>query len=425
MNKTLLIAKSEYLRRVRSKWFILATLLVPFLGIASLVIPILAFSGGDEGARVAVVDETGRLAAPLADALPEGTTAEATSAPLDTLRAQILAGDLDGALVLSRSLLADSASGTGGAVYYTKGGIDAGSDVRRAVREAVQRVRAEAAGASPTAIAAFESDVPVERVTVTEDGDGGDDAIGRFLLANFLSLLIYLSILIYGMLVMRGVIEEKSNRIVEVIASSVRPFQLMMGKVLGIGAVGLTQLFGWTLLMAGISVATGPLLLAFAPEVPAGAEADVPFDPEMISGMLSPGLLIAFVLYFFGGYLLYSSLFAAVGSAVDQESDAQSLQAPIILPIMLPVLFLTVVANDPDSALSVGLSLFPLTSPILMVVRMAVTDVPVWQVALSLVLLAAAFIGVIALAARIYRVGILMYGKKATLADLWRWVRTA
>ncbi len=428
MNKTLLIAKSEYLRRVRSKWFILATLLVPVLGVASLVVPILAFSNSDEALTVAVVDETGRLAALLAEALPAGTTAEVTDAPLDTLRAQILAGDLDGALVLPRSLLADSVAAEGGAVYYTKGGIDAGSDVRRAVREAVRRARAEAAGASPVAIAAFESDVPVERVTVSEDGDGGDDAIGRFLLANFLSLLIYLSILIYGMLVMRGVIEEKSNRIVEVIASSVRPFELMMGKVLGIGAVGLTQLFGWALLMFGVSFAAGPLLLALAPEVPAGQlppEADIPFDPEMIAGMLSPGLLIAFVLFFFGGYLLYSSLFAAVGSAVDQESDAQSLQAPIILPIMLPVLFLSVVANDPDSALSIGLSLFPLTSPILMVVRMAVTDVPVWQVALSLVLLAGAFVGVIALAARIYRVGILMYGKKATFADLWRWVRTA
>ena len=151
----------------------------------------------------------------------------------------------------------------------------------------------------------------------------------------------------------------------------------------------------------------------------------MPFDPDMISGMLAPELLIAFVLFFLGGYLLYSSLFAAVGSAVDQESDAQSLQAVVVLPIMLPILFLTVVANDPDSALSVGLSLFPLTSPILMVVRMAVTDVPIWQVALALGLLAAAFVGVIALAARIYRVGILMYGKKATLADLWRWVRTA
>lgn len=432
MNKTLLIAKSEYLRRVRSKWFVLATLLVPVLGIASLVLPILAFSGGDEALRVAVVDETGRLAAPLAEALPEETVVEAADAPLDTLRAQILAGDLDGVLVLPAGLLADSASAAASgaqASYYSKGGIDSGFGVQGAVRQAVRRARAEAAGASPAVVGAFRSDVSVERVRVSEDGDGGDDAIGRFLLANFLSLLIYLAILIYGMLVMRGVIEEKSNRIVEVIASSVRPFELMMGKVLGIGAVGLTQLLSWTLLMLGLSVAAGPLFLLFAPDVPAAAPGaaaeDLPFDPEMVTGMLSPDLLVAFVLFFLGGYLLYSSLFAAVGSAVDQESDAQSLQAPIVLPIMLPILFLAVVADQPDGPLAIGLSLFPLTSPILMVVRMAVTDVPVWQVALSLALLAAAFVGVVALAARIYRVGILMYGKKATFADLWRWVRTA
>ena len=423
MNKTLLIAKSEYLRRVRSKWFILATLLVPVLAIASLVLPILAFTGDDDGERLAVVDGTGRLAAALAEALPAATSLETTTAPLDTLRARLLDGDLDGVLVLPADLV-DGADA--GAVFYTRGGIDPAGGVRRAVREAVRRVRAEAAGAPPAAVAAFNSDVALDRVTVSADGDGGDDALGRFLLANFLSLLIYLAILIYGMLVMRGVIEEKANRIVEVIASSVRPFELMMGKVLGIGAVGLTQLVGWAVLMFGISLAAGPLLLALAPEVPAGAPAaDVPFDPDLITGMLSPGLLAAFVAFFFGGYLLYSSLFAAVGSAVDQESDAQSLQAPIILPIMLPVLFLTVVADQPDSALSLGLSLFPLTSPILMVVRMAVTDVPLWQVMLSLALLAAAFVGVIALAARIYRVGILMYGKKATFADLWRWVRTA
>ena len=275
-------------------------------------------------------------------------------------------------------------------------------------------------------MAAFESSVPFDRVTVRAEGDGQDDSFGRFLLANFLALLLYISILVYGMFVMRGVIEEKSNRIVEVVASSVRPFQLLMGKVLGIGALGLTQLLAWVALMFGASLAAGPLLLAVLPDAAAAgpAPADLP-DPGALSGLLAPELLVAFVLYFFGGYLLYSALFAAVGSAVDQESDAQSLQTPVILPIMLPVLFLGVVAAEPDSALAVGLSLFPLSSPILMVVRMAVTDVPAWQIALSLALLAAAFVGVIALAARIYRVGILMYGKKATFSDLWRWMRTA
>ena len=420
MNKTLLIAASEYLRRIRSKWFVAATLLVPLLGVAVFLVPMLMFSG-DEDDRVALLDETGQLAEPVVEAVGDGLRLEPVDLPLDSVRAQVLSGEVDGALYLPADLI----EGGGEARYLATGGLESNRALRSAVRESVQRARAESAGASAEAVAAFSSEVPFERVTVSEDGDGGDDSFGRFMLANFLALLIYLAILIYGMMVMRGVIEEKANRIVEVVASSVRPFELMMGKVLGIGAVGVTQLLAWVLLMAGVSLAAGPLLLALAPEAGAAGAGAPPIDPEAISGMLAPGLLVAFVLYFIGGYLLYSSLFAAVGSAVDQESDAQSLQTPVMMPIVLPVLFLGVVAADPDTPLAIGLSLFPLTSPILMVVRMAVTDVPLWQVAVSLALLAGAFVGVIALAARIYRVGILMYGKKATFADLWRWMRTA
>lgn len=421
MNKTLLIAKSEYLRRVRSKWFAVATLAVPVLAIGVFLLPMIAFSSGGGVDRVAVLDGAG-LAAPLAEALGDRVEVEVSDAPLDTLRARVLAGDLDGVLVLPDGLVD---LGAGAEVrYFSRGGLDAGDGVRGAVREVVRRARAGAAGASPAALAAYESDVALRLVTVSEDGDEADAAIGRFLMANVLSLLMYLAILVFGMMVMRGVIEEKANRIVEVIASSVRPFELMMGKVLGIGAVGLSQLIAWGALTFGLSLAAGPLLLAFVPEA-AGDAGEAPFGPEALGAIVDPGLLVAFVLFFLGGYLLYSSLFAAVGSAVDQESDAQSLQTVVILPIMIPLLFLSFVANDPDGGLGVFLSLFPLSSPILMVVRMAVTDVPVWQVVLALALLAAAFVGMIALAARVYRVGILMYGKKPSLAELWRWVRTA
>ena len=210
----------------------------------------------------------------------------------------------------------------------------------------------------------------------------------------------------------------------------------MMGKVLGIGLVGLTQLVAWSVLMVALSAAAGPiLLLVFSPEVMAAgsgeamAMEELPFDPNelpaLVAGLLSPSLLLAFAGFFLGGYLLFSSFFAAVGSAVEQESDAQTLQMPIMLPIILPVFFLPYVLSTPDAPLSVFLSLFPLSSPILMTVRMAAGSVPLWQVMLSFVLLIATFVGVIWLAARIYRVGILMYGKKVTLRDLWRWARTA
>lgn len=431
MTKTALIAQSEFLRRVRSKWFIATTLLAPVFALAVVVLPVVligASSGSDDARRIGVVDETGVLAGPLAAAMPDATVVPATG-PLDSLRVQLLDGRLDGALVLPAGLMAGSAP----AAYYAQGGLSESSNVRSAVREAVRTARVREAGASDDVVARFTAPVAVDLVTVRADGDARGGAIAQFFVANILSLLVYIAILIYGALVMRGVIEEKANRIVEVIASSARPFELMMGKVLGIGAVGLTQLTAWGVLLVAFGVAAGPVLALLLPPpspdalpgmAPAGA-ADLPFDPAAISTLLTPGLMVAFVLFFLGGYLLFAGVFAAVGSMVDQESDAQTLQVPIMLPVMVPLFFLTYVLDQPDAPLSVGLSLFPLSSPVLMVARMTASDVPLWQVALSLALLAAAFVGVIALAARVYRVGILMTGKKATFADLWRWVRTA
>jgi ABC-2 type transport system permease protein len=423
-----LIARSEYVRRVRSPWFVVTTLLAPVFMLATVVVPIAVLSGSDEAAapRVAVVDREGGLAGALVAALPEGTQATVSRAPLDTLRARLLADRLDGVVVLPRGVV----EGTAGAAVYATGGLGEQAALRDAARETVRRARLRHAGATDAVLAAIDAPVSVSLVTVAAAGDVGGGALAQFGLANVLSLLIYVAILIYGAMVMRGVIEEKANRIVEVIASSVRPFDLMMGKVLGIGAVGLTQLVGWGLGLVALSLAAAPLvaLLAGPAVVPppgAAAGADLPFDPAALPALVTPGLMAAFVLFFLGGYLLFAGLFAAVGSMVDQEADAQSLQAPIVLPIMFPLLFLTYVADQPDAPLSVFLSLFPVSSPVLMVVRMTVTDVPLWEVALSLGLLVLGFIGVIWLASRVYRVGILMTGKKATFRDLWRWMRTA
>ena len=438
MSKVLLIARSEYLRRVRSKTFAVTTLLAPLLALAVVALPIaFATMTGDEAARrVAVVDRTGRLARPLAEALPPTYTVIAEGAPVDSLRARVLDGRLDGYFVLPEGLL----DGSAGAAYYSRGvgGLAQQAALQAALRDVVRAARIRDAGAPEAVLDLLGARAGLDLVTVSAEGDAADGALASSAVAYVLGLLIYVAVLIYGVMVMRGVIEEKANRIVEVIASSARPFELMMGKVLGIGAVGLTQLVGWSALMLAFSVAAGPLLaLLFSPEamsapgmsLPEGASGELPFDPEelpsLLGRLLSPGLLAAFVGFFLGGYLLFSSLFAAVGSAVEQESDAQTLQLPIMLPIILPVFFLPSVLTAPDSGLSVFLSLFPFSSPILMVVRMAATDVPAWQVLLALAILVAAFVGMIALAARVYRVGILMYGKRATLRDLWRWVRTA
>ena len=440
MNKILLIARSEYLRRVRSRMFVLTTLLAPLLMLAVVVLPVLmaVMTEGDAARTVYIVDQTGRLRDALAEALPETYVVQTRpNVPLDSLRAEVLDGRLDGYFVLPEGLL----NGTADAAYYSRGG--GGLAQQAALRSSIQNIvrveRIRSAGADDAVLDLLDSRAGLDDVTVSETGESAGGVIASSVVAYVLGLLIYISVLIYGVMVMRGVIEEKSNRIVEVIASSARPFQLMMGKVLGIGTMGLTQLVAWCVLLVAMSVAAGPLLsLALSPEVastpgvnlPEGVEAsDLPFNPDdlpaMLGSLLSPGLLLAFVAFFLGGYLLFSSLFAAVGSAVDQESDAQSLQLPIMMPIILPVFFLPSVLTAPDAPLSVILSLFPFSSPILMVVRMAATDVPAWQVLLAFALLIATFVAVIAAAARIYRVGILMYGKKATLRDLWRWMRTA
>ena len=439
MSPILLIAQSEFLRRVRSKWFVGTTLLAPALAVAVFALPVVMLSSAgesDEVRSVAVIDRTGVLADSIAAAAPPSYRIAASTATPEALRAAVLAGDIGGFLVVPEGVLA----GTAAPQYFSSGsGMSELTSLEDAVGVAVRAERARRAGIAPGVVAQLDARVPLDQVTVSAAGDAADGALVKLLVANTLAFLIYVAVLLYGAMVMRGVIEEKANRIVEVIASSVRPFQLLMGKVLGIGAVGITQLVGWGALMTAATLAAGPLLLALAgPEAVAGAAAGavagaapvagaegLGLDPAAFAAAFSPGLLAAFVFYFAGGYLLFASVFAAIGSAVDQESDAQTLQVPVMIPIVLPMLFLPYVLDQPEAPLSVFLSLFPFSSPVLMVVRMSVTVVPAWQVAVSLLLLTGAFVGAVWVASRIYRIGILMVGKKATLADLWRWARTA
>jgi ABC-2 type transport system permease protein len=242
-----------------------------------------------------------------------------------------------------------------------------------------------------------------------------------------MTLAIYFAVLFYGQFVMQGVIQEKSNRVVEVIVSSVRPFELLMGKVLGIGAMALVQMVTWLVLAVGGSAAVGPLLLLFFDPAdlgaPSGASAAAMTEAAGVSIPPLPlDLVVWFILFFLGGFLLYASLFAAVGSTVEQQQDAQSLLIPVMMPLILPILFLIYVIEAPNALASVVLSMVPFFSPILMVLRIAVTTVPFWEIALAFGLLVLTFIGTIWLAGRIYRVGILSYGKTPSLREIATWV---
>jgi ABC-2 type transport system permease protein len=256
-------------------------------------------------------------------------------------------------------------------------------------------------------------------------------------------ILIYVFIFLYGVQVMRGVIEEKTNRIVEVIISSVRPFQLMMGKIVGIAMVGLTQFVLWvllTLILVGIGQVT--FLHDFSVLSNYGTEQIIPSMPnqfatggqqninysevaEILSDIKNINfihILLAFLFYFLGGYLLYSAMFAAVGSAVDNEADTQQFMLPITIPLVIAFIVSQFIMQNPEGSLAFWFSVIPFTSPVVMMVRLPF-GVPVWEFVLSMALLVVTFIFITWLAGKIYRTGILMYGKKVTYRELWKWLR--
>jgi len=277
--------------------------------------------------------------------------------------------------------------------------------------------------------------VSVDTLNLTDDEGEKNSSTGAAFIVGFAAaFVIYISIFIYGVQVMRGVIEEKTNRIVEVIISSVKPFQLMVGKITGIALVGLTQFLLWIILGTAISAGAISLLKSRSDvsqeqvnealrESPA-LEQRANMPEKVLSAVNTldiPRLLATFLFYFLGGYLIYSALFAAVGAAADNETDTQQFMFPITIPLILSFVLAQYVIQNPDGPLAFWLSMIPLTSPIVMMVRMPFHP-PAWEVALSMILLVLGFLLITWIAARIYRVGILMYGKKVNYKELAKWV---
>lgn len=425
MHKIWTILRSEYWRRVRSKTFILVTLLAPFGILILMLAPgALFYVSQSSATHVAVVDETGVLADRLQQTSSDKFLFTPTAAPLDSVRSAVRAGVYDGYLTLPDSLL----DGKGRAIYYSTGGggLATRAELQTVVNETVRQQRLTAQNAPPEVMQILDAKVSFATRKLTEEGTAADSTIGYIAIGWIMALLIYFAVLFYGQYVMQGVIEEKSSRVVEIVVSSVRPFELMMGKVLGIGAMGLTQFIVWgVLVMAGFSFAGSLVTLFVSPQelgVPAGASQEAILQAADISiPTVSPALIIWFALFFLGGYLLYASLFAAVGSAVEQQQDAQSLVFPITLPLIIPIVFIYFLIESPDAPVSVLMSMVPFFSPVLMVTRAAITSVPFWQIGLSFALLVGTFVGAIWVSSRIYRVGILMYGKKPSLRELIRW----
>jgi ABC-2 type transport system permease protein len=428
MQKILLILQSEFWRRARSTAFIVATLLVPIFLIGVAVLPsVLVILGEKQGARqtIAVVDETGVLLSALQDEAADGTSYAFTAAdaPTDSLRARTLRDELDAYLLLPASLV----DGEGTPEYFSSesGGISGPIRLENLVERSVRNVRLSQRNVPSEVREIMDADVDLAASTITEEGTEAQSALSGFL-GLMMALAVYMAVFIYGQYVMQGVIEEKSNRVVEVVVSSVKPFELLMGKVLGIGSLGLVQMIIWvTLAGAGLTFG-GTLVALFVDPADLGVAPDASSEAVMdAAGITLPTIpidvVIWFILFFIGGYLLYASLFAAVGSAVEQQQDAQNLLYVVLIPLIVPIVAAGYIMEVPNGAIAKVLSYVPFFSPVLMPVRMTATNVPVWEVLLSFALLVIGFLVMIWIASRIYRVGIFMYGKAASLSEIARW----
>lgn len=410
------IFRREYVERVKSKWFLFGTLIVPLFFLGLMVVPWLFASGREKSLKtIALVDETGVLHGRVAPRLEEAgfTVRLAGHGTEESLRAQVLAGELGGYMVLGPEALSH------GQVTFVgpQGpGLVGGMTIRSAVAQSALEVRLGDEGTREELEALLAGGAMDVRL-LQEVGGGPTDGDPQFMGVFVGTMLLYMVILLYAVAVMRATMEEKTGRIAEILISSVRPGDLLLGKILGVGSVGLTQLAVWVafgILMLTLGL---PALLTLRPEL---------VDPTFIAAAL-PGLgqAILFVALFLGGYFLYAAVYAGVGAMCSTEEEAQQAQFPVVLLLVLPVLFLMPVMEAPNSTMAVVASFVPFFAPILMYARVGTGEVPLWQVLAALALLYLAVLAVAWVAGRIYRVGMLMQGKRPTLPELWRWVREA
>jgi ABC-2 type transport system permease protein len=416
MKIVMAVIRREYLQRVRSKWFVFGTIAGPLLMAAIIGVPILLGLREEAQDRaIVIMDRTGVLYEGVASRLGESLDVERvefSEGVTEQLESRIEGGEIAGYLVVDEGTLS-----AGRAVFRSS---ESPSTLRRVwIRQAVVESALEARlldTSDADGVRALLDGGEVEYQNL--DSDGPEEGERRAaLVAGFVgAFMLYVTLIVYGIQVMRAVLEEKTTRIVEVIISVLRPWQLMLGKILGVGAVGLTQLGIWVLSGALLLSFGLPYLLALRPELVEVQDA-LEYLPQA-------GGLVLFLVFFLLGYFLFSSLYAAVAAMCSTEEEAQQTQIPVTLLVVAPMIVLPVIMEDPNGALGTGLSFVPFFSPILMFPRF-MAGAPLWHVGVSLVLMAITVLAVAWVAGRIYRVGILMQGKRPTLPEIVRWVREA
>lgn len=438
MSKIGLIITREYLTRVRKKSFIIMTLLSPLLFAGIMIAPTLLAVITHKESTVMVSDESGFFNGKLKNS--KDITYSYSASENSTVLKEKVGGDFSALLTIPKEF--DPVKAEGITVYSQNAlGFEEQMSIESALSEVVTNYKLGQAGVKPEVVEQADTDISIATKVLAEEGEKDSSSGAATIFGYLFGFMIYMFIFLYGVQVMRGVIEEKTNRIVEVIISSVKPFELMMGKVVGIACVGLTQFVLWVLLTVLISsvgsIAMGPMMekaaktkteqvtQAMGPEAGDSIEKanNNPMGTVMkaVSTINLPLVLGCFGLYFLGGYLLYASLFAAVGAAVDNETDSQQFMTPISLPLLAAIIAANMAIKDPNGGVAFWMSMIPFTSPVMMMLRVPFNP-PLWEIALSLVLLFGAFVLNIWVAGRIYRVGILMYGKKPTYKELGKWL---
>ena len=437
-SKIAIIIAREFAVRVKKKSFIFTTLLTPLLFAALMVVPslIAMYSDGDEGLKVGVIDNSG-IVMPYMESDDEVVFEQMMGRSLEELK-----GDFDnlGYYALVGVSQLDSANNVSVATYSKKQmNMDMQHRIERNVETALQEYKLKSYGIPELEriMEDVEADVKLNTFTLDEKGEEKASKVEIFMVIGYIaSFMIYMFIFMFGNMVMRSVIEEKTTRIIEVIVSSVKPFQIMMGKILGVASVALTQFFIWiAFTLVIVSVAGSALGLNDPAQTLPVTATEIPVDEIVAAAQTEGGdflqalkdvnyiqIVGCFIVYFVLGYLLYSSMFAAVGAVVDNEADTQQFILPVTMPLIIGLFIMLHTFQYPDSTLSFWGSIIPFTSPMVMMARIAY-GVPAWELALSMGLLVLTFVGMAYLSGKIYRVGILMYGKKPSWKEIYKWLK--
>lgn len=417
MNKIWLIISREYLVRVKKKSFIVMTILGPILMAALLVTPTILSMQDQQNRLVALSEKNIEFLEPL-NKIENTKFTVIADEELELLKKDFSQTEYYAVLDKDKDQ------------FYLLSDQQISLSVKRSIADKIEKIiernKLKLAGIDLKVLESSVTEINIQTKIITLDGENINSSTEGSMGIGFITgILIYMFIFMYGTMVMRGVIEEKTNRIVEVIISSVKPFQLMMGKIIGVALVGLTQFILWIILTMALA-ALAELLLFNPNELISQANSAENTEimskiTNLIGGINFMQIILCFIFYFISGYLLYSSLFAAVGSAVDAEADTQQFVVPITVPLLLAIMLIQPVMDNPDGTLAFWMSMIPFTSPVIMMVRLPF-GVENWELFISMLSIITGFVATTFLAAKIYRTGILMYGKKISYKELWKWL---